>query len=262
MEHYSWIDACDIARKARQNRSSKLERYESLRNCVILNLNRKWTPEEISGRMFFENCKMYVCHQSIYTYIEKHPELKSLLRNYKRKRYVNNHCIKKKLKNLPNIRDREDGDSIYSWEADLVSYGKKTPENVTTLFNRCSKYVRLVKNENGRSETVLRGIYAHKRGIKILTMDRGVEFLDVKSLKKHGIKPWYCDPMSPWQKGGCENSNGRLRWWLPRGTDIEKVSQEDLDKISENMNNTPRKSIGYMTPKEFYELIRKWCTSS
>jgi IS30 family transposase len=121
------------------------------------------------------------------------------------------------------------------------------------LFNRPSKFIKLIKNENGKADIVLNGIYKYSKEIKYLTMDRGIEFLRPKEIKEHGIEPYYCDAMSPWQKGGCENTNGRLRRWLPKKTDITTLSQKDVDSVANNMNNTPRKCIGYKTPQEFYE---------
>jgi IS30 family transposase len=200
--------------------------------------------------------------QTIYAFIKNNKEYERLLPNYKMKRFKNNHCFKSKQANLPSIKERGDSDKITSWEADLVKYGRNTTENVTTLFNRPSKYVRFIKNEDGRAETVLGNIYIYSDGIKILTMDRGIEFLRPQEIRRHGIEPYYCDAMSPWQKGGCENSNRILRRWLPRGTNITEVAQKDLDEIADKMNNTPRKSIGYMTPNEFYANPPIWCTSS
>jgi IS30 family transposase len=186
-----------------------------------------------------------------------------LPRYYERKRYPSNRSLIKKRENLPSISQRvSDKHILWSWETDLVHFGRRTTENVTTLFNRASKYVRIIKNKDKSCKTVLAGIYDHSEGIKILTMDRGVEFLAPEDIRRHGIEPYYCDPGCPGQKGGCENSNRRLRWWLPKRTDITKWDQEALDKVAENMNNTPRKSIGYLTPKEFYTNPPSWCTST
>ena len=162
---------------------------------------------------------------------------------------------------MPSIDNRINSDSINSWEADLIQFNKQTTNNVTTLFNRPSKLVRLIKNENTKTDTVLNGIYKHSEGIKILTMDRGIEFLRPLEIKLHNIEPYYCDAMCPWQKGGCENTNRRIRRWLPRNIDITKIKQEDLDIITKEINNIPRKSIGYRTPAEFYESPPEWCTS-
>ena len=93
-------------------------------------------------------------------------------------------------------------------------------------------------------------------------MDRGIEFLRPSEIKQHKINPYYCDPMRPGQKGGVENTNRRLRRWLPKKMNIDIVTQKDLDLIANETNNIPRKCIGYKTLKEFYENYPKCCTSS
>jgi IS30 family transposase len=261
-EEYDWTTAQNRTRAERYGKRNKIKGSEELEKYITDKLQSKWSPEQIAGRLKRENTKLSVCMQTIYAFVKSEPELKKLLPNYKRKRYVNNRCIMKKLQHLPSIHTRPDKVSIGDYEADLVSFGRKSKQNVTTLFDRSSRSVRLLKNADGRAETVLSKIYEHSAGIRTLTMDRGIEFLRPHELRQHGIEPYYCDPMSPWQKGGCENTNGRLRRWLPRGTDITLIDQADLDKIASNMNNTPRKCIGFLTPKEFNSHPPNWCTSN
>lgn len=134
--------------------------------------------------------------------------------------------------------------------------------NKTTLFNRLTKFVRLIKNIDGKADTVLQGIYNHSEGIKTLTLDRGIEFLRPQEIKEHNITPYYCDPMRPGQKGGVENTNRRLRRWLPKKMNIDIITQKDLDLIANKINNIPRKCIDYKTPKEFYESLTGCCTSN
>lgn len=90
-----------------------------------------------------------------------------------------------------------------------------------------------------------------------MTFDRGSEFLYYTLLSRQlNIKSYYCDPRSPWQKGTVKNTNSRIRRFLPRNTDLEKISNDNLLAIAEQMNNTPRKCLGYRTPKEiFYENL-------
>ena len=130
--------------------------------------------------------------------------------------------------------------------------------NVTTLTERKSRYTVLIKNETRHSNTVMGSIRERLQKFakpmrQTVTFDRGSEFLYYTLLSRQlNIKSYYCDPRSPWQKGTVENTNSRIRRFLPRNTDLEKISNDNLTAIAEQMNNTPRKCLGYRTPKEVF----------
>ena len=259
VKNYNWHDATMVANARRRRGSYKIEQDLGLRDCIIDRLRDKWTPEQIAGRMRLSCAESHVCQKTIYNFVNRDKKLRALLPNHKFIFKKNPNLRAKNCTNLPNISDRTDENHITSWEADLMRFGRKNKANITTLFNRRTKLVRLVRNEDARRVTVLGGVFKNRRGVKILTMDRGLEFIDPAGIKAHGILPFYCDAMSPWQKGGCENTIRRLRRWLPRYTDISSVSQSDIDKIAKAMNNTPRKILGWYTPAEAYRN-HKWCS--
>ncbi len=122
--------------------------------------------------------------------------------------------------------------------------------NVTTLTERKSRYTVLIKNETRHSNTVMGSIRKRlqkfaKAMRQTVTFDRGSEFLYYTLLSRQlNIKSYYCDPRSPWQKGTVENTNSRIRKFLPRNTDLEKISNDTLAAIADRMNNTPRKCLG------------------
>jgi IS30 family transposase len=95
----------------------------------------------------------------------------------------------------------------------------------------------------GRMEALVEDI--PKESVKSITFDNGTEFTEHYKL---GVQTYFCDPYSPWQKPGVENTNGRLRSDLPRWLDVKSLSDEDFDEIIENYNTTPRKKLGFMTP--------------
>lgn len=256
LKNYHWYEAEEQYRKLRFNKVGKIARNEWLRSHILERLSDKWSPEQISGRLRHEQSREYVCHRTIYLYVNKDKSLKKLLPDYAKRWYFRNHNLTKAQENLPSVHDRVESGEPRSWEADLVRFGKRV-QNITTLFNRVSKFVRLIKNLDGRSETVLCGLKRYVSDIKILTMDRGSEFMRVNWFYEHGIMPYYCDAMSPGQKGGCENTNRRLRRYLPKKTDITTVSQSDIDAVELKMNNTPRKCLGWLTPSERHEQITK-----
>lgn len=130
--------------------------------------------------------------------------------------------------------------------------------NVTTLTERKSRYTVLIKNETKHSNTVMGSIRERLRQFskpmrQTVTFDRGSEFLYYPLLSRQlNIKSYYCDPRSPWQKGTVENTNSRIRRFLPRNTDLEQISNDNLTAIADKINNTPRKCLGYRTPKEVF----------
>jgi IS30 family transposase len=249
---YSWVAADRQYKELRFGKPGKIAVNEWLQKHIEDRLNGKWSPEQISGRLKYQENDIYVSFKTIYNYVNNDMRLKKLLPNYDRRWiYRNLKAVNERHKTLPSVHDRDDSCERKSWEADLVRFGKNI-ENITTLFNRKSKLVRLVKNKNGKAETVLGGIKRYAKEIKILTMDRGPEFIMPEWFYDNGIDPYYCDAMSPGQKGGCENTNRRIRRWLPKKTKIELVDQLEIDIIAEEMNNTPRKSLGFRTPAEAY----------
>ena len=97
-----------------------------------------------------------------------------------------------------------------------------------------------------------------------LTQDNGPEFFQHHQLNPLGVKTYFCHPHSPWQKGGIENTNGRLRRYIPRGTDPDSFSDKDLNELASRLNHTPRKCLGFKTPAEAFsnQLLHFKCEST
>jgi IS30 family transposase len=143
------------------------------------------------------------------------------------------------------------------WEGDLVlfsqEYGKA---NLTLLIERRSRYAVLIRNPSRHSVGVIGGIDrvlstlpAHLR--RSITFDRGSEFSRYSQLRQTlGMESFFCQPSAPWQKGSVENSNGRIRRFLPLGTDITLLSDQEIIAVTERMNHTPRKCLEYRSPYE------------
>lgn len=159
------------------------------------------------------------------------------------------------------IRNRPDHidlrQELGHWEADLMMFERDLGKaNVTTLIERKSRYTVLIKNKSRHSYPVMSGIRScllkfPKYLRHTVTFDRGTEFANHPVLSRHlRVQSYYCDPRSPWQKGCVENMNSRLRRFLPRSTDLHALSDDDLNLIASKLNNTPRKCLGYKTPKE------------
>ncbi|MBU1397047.1 MAG: IS30 family transposase, partial [Gammaproteobacteria bacterium] len=140
------------------------------------------------------------------------------------------------------------------WEGDLL-FGNSNSQ-IATLVERHSRYVMLVKVTGKDTETVINALIKHARKLpqelyKTLTWDRGKEMAAHQRFTlATDVKVYFCDPQSPWQRGSNENTNGLLRQYLPKGTDISAYSQAQLNGLARRLNDRPRKTLNYETPAE------------
>jgi IS30 family transposase len=146
-----------------------------------------------------------------------------------------------------------------AWECDLIQFRQEFGgTNLTSLVERVSRFTVLMKNADRRSRPVMDGLIASLSPLpafarQSITFDRGLEFLAWPYLQAGlGIATWFCDPQSPWQKGTVENTNGRVRRWLPREIDPKMLTTRGTNAICQQLNSTPRKCLGYRTPAEVF----------
>lgn len=266
-EHYMPGLAHELAKERHPCANNKLQMNLDLNKYVRDGLQNGWTPEQIAGRMKHEKKPFYVCAESIYRFIYKYKnlELYKFLPGRKLKRKRRDQRDKRKIKpqmQMRNISNRSEEinlrDTIGHWEADTIRFplGQKTC--VTTLVERKSRFVWLRKNENRNSKIVMEHIFnaikkAPKKIWRSLTFDQGGEFMEFRKIERQTkCKIFFCDPHSPWQRGTNENTNGRLRRFLPKKFKIDEVNQDFLDIIATQVNDTPRKCLGYKTPREVF----------
>ena len=142
------------------------------------------------------------------------------------------------------------------WEGDLL-FGSSNSQ-IATLVERQTRYLMLVKLAAKDTETVVGALIKNTRKLpqelyKSLTWDRGKEMADHKRFTlATDIQVYFCDPRSPWQRGSNENTNGLLRQYLPKGIDISGYSQAKLNAVARQLNERPRKTLGYQTPAEMF----------
>ncbi len=140
------------------------------------------------------------------------------------------------------------------WEGDLVMGSGGSC--FVTLVERHSRYLVIVKVANRKSETVVSALIDQAKKMptqlyKSLTWDRGLEMADHKRFTlATDIAVYFCDPQSPWQRGSNENTNGLLRRYFPKGTNLSLHSQQDLTQAARRLNERPRKTLGFETPAE------------
>jgi transposase, IS30 family len=154
--------------------------------------------------------------------------------------------------------------SLGHWEGDTIRFPIEQKGCVTTLVERKSRFLCLRKNERKSAPRIIEQIFnviksSPRKIWDSITFDQGPEFMSYRLIeRKTNCKIFFCNPSSPWQRGSNENTNGRLRRYLPKKHHIDETSQEDLDRIASLINNTPRKCLGYQTPREVF--IQCWKT--
>jgi IS30 family transposase len=216
-------------------------------------LAENWSPQQIAGwlkRTFPDSESLHVSHETIYRslFIQARGALKKELTQHLRTRRTirrSRHASRKgrgggQITDLISIRERPDSVEDRAvpghWEGDLIAGSKNT--YIATLVERYSRYVMLVKVPNKETETVINALIDHAHKLptelyKSLTWDRGLEMANQKRFTlATNITVYFCDPRSPWQRGSNENTNGLLRQYFPKRTDLSVHSQETLDRVA------------------------------
>src|SRR5271154_2371347 len=243
--------------------------HRRLRAVVASKLILKWSPEQISGWLKTEYPKdkrMRVSHETIYRslFIQARgvlkKELMDHLRTKRRMRRSQHSRIFKdsrgRIADAISIRERpaevEDRAVPGHWEGDLLSGSKNS--HMVTLVERHSRFAMLIRVPSKDTAVVVAALSRHIRKLpatlrRSLTWDRGLEMAKHKTFTvATDVKVYFCDPQSPWQRGTNENTNGLLRQYFPRGTDLSGYTQADLDKVALRLNQRPRKTLGFQTP--------------
>ncbi len=256
--------------RARRPKACRLATHPSLRHAVAARLAEQWSPQQIAGwlrQAFPSDADMQVSHETIYRslFVQSRGVLKrELLQHLRRHRQYRHARAASRVGHHPgqiidavSIRDRpaEVGDRAVPghWEGDLL-VGRGQASQVATLVERQSRYLMLVRVPSKDTRTVVaalaRRIQRLPQGLmKSLTWDRGTELAGHRAFTiATEVQVYFCDPQSPWQRGSNENTNGLLRQYLPKGTDLSVYTQAQLDAIALRLNTRPRLTLGFQTP--------------
>ena len=257
--------------RAHRAKRCKLAKNPALARIVAEKLQLEWSPDQIAGWLKYtypDDENYQVSHETIYLtlFIQARGALKKELIQYLRKpramRRSRHHTQKTKdhgrISNTVSIRERpaevEDRAVPGHWEGDLLCGSNNS--QIATLVERQTRLLMLVRVPSKDTKTVIDALIkqAHKLPrelYKSLTWDRGKEVADHQRFSLDtGIKVYFCDPQSPWQRGSNENTNGLLRQYFPKGMDLSNVHQNRLNAVARRLNERPRKTLQYRTPAE------------
>ncbi len=260
--------AWELAKRPKQ---CVLAANAKLRRLVASKLRSNWAPQQIAGWLklqYADNNAMHVSHETIYRslYVQARGVLEAELMKHLRTRRLMRRSKNATTKGQPrgqiidavSIRERpaevEDRAIPGHWEGDLLSGSNNT--HIATLVERHSRFTVLLKVRGKDTESVVSALI--KRVLKLptelrgsITWDRGTELAQHKKFTLATDVPMYfCDPQSPWQRGTNENTNGLLRQYFPKGTRLDGYSQAELNKIASQLNQRPRKTLGFVTPTD------------
>jgi IS30 family transposase len=258
-------------KRARRPKRCKLATNPWLRQAVASKLRLNWAPEQIAGwlnRAHPEGERYQVSHETIYRslFVQARGVLKKELlchlrskRTIRRSKQAGLHGDGRgQIKDPVSIRARpaavEDRAVPGHWEGDLLSGSKNS--YIATLIERHTRYVMLAKVANKDTQTVVSALIKQAKKLpselyKSLTWDRGKELADHRQFTlTTNIDVYFCDPQSPWQRGSNENTNGLLRQYFPKGTDLSVHSQAHLNKVARQLNERPRETLQFETPAE------------
>ncbi|MBI3710313.1 MAG: IS30 family transposase [Proteobacteria bacterium] len=262
--------------QSRQSRNrAKLRPGTALFQTVARHLRQGWSPLQIAGRlrrMHPDAAAQRVCHETIYVALyvlprgELRRELLACLRQGHKTRRPRSRGTDRRNRIAEELRIAARPAAVAErrvpghWEGDLLK-GAHNRSAVGTLVERTSRLVMIARME---AANALAAQHAFERLFapvppalrKTLTYDRGSEMARHRELtRRTGVKVYFADPYSPWQRGSNENTNGLIRQYLPKGTDLSRYSQADLDAIAHLLNTRPRKVLDFQTPREVFDKL-------
>ena len=263
-------DVCTWYR-ARRPKPCRLATSAALRALVAAKLAADWSPQQIAGwlkQTFPDHPHLQVSHETIYVslFVQSRGVLKKELFTHLRRRRRRRQArqattagqARGRIIDAVSIRERPaeaaDRAGPGHWEGDLLSGARNS--HIATLVERRSRFVLLVRLPGKDTVRVVRALSRAVRALPAglmasLTWDRGGELAAHRTFTvATDVHVYFCDPQSPWQRGTNENTNGLLRQYFPRGTDLSTYTQADLDAVAQRLNSRPRKTLGYLTPAD------------
>jgi len=250
-----------VRREASKYQGMKIEKNNALRIYIIDKLKAHWNPDEIAGRMKDDQAPFYASKTAIYDWLRSSWGQQYCVYLYSRSYHKRKRKKKTEKVMIPNrigIGLRPLGATNRTryghWEGDTVVSGKLTGSRtaLSVIYERKAKYIEARRIKNLRPEShnqALLNMLENKKTLS-LTQDNGIEN---RAHEKLGIKTFFCNPYSSWQKGGVEQAIKMIRWFIPKGKDIKHYPKEYVKLVITLLNKKPRKSLGYKTPNEIMQ---------
>ncbi|MEK7129196.1 MAG: IS30 family transposase [Patescibacteria group bacterium] len=256
-------------------RPKKIENNLLLKEYINSKIKLDWSPQQIANRLkeaYPLDMSMRVSHETIYTYLYCLPrgtlrkELMSHLRKERAERQKRGtvHKMRRMIPDMVSISERpkEVADRTVPghWEGDLI-VGKGHKSAIGTLVERTTRTVILVPLKAKDAFSVRKAFEKEIKKLprqmkQSLTYDRGMEMFEHKLFTEHTkMQVYFADPYSPWQRGTNENTNGLLRQYFPKGTDLSLISRQEIKRVQRQLNGRPRKVLGYRTPYESFNSL-------
>jgi IS30 family transposase len=266
-----WAQVRSEERRRKASRRPRIK-DERVRSYIREKLALGWSPEILAGRLALEHPGLRISHEAIYQYLydrrtKGRKELIQLLRRAHRKRLRKGLGRKVRKTKIPNripIESRPkavDSRRYYGhWEGDTME-SQKSPPVLNSLTERKSRFLLLTKLERRASAETKRAIVGRLAGLppalrKTITLDNGTEnTLHEEITQQIGAQCYFARPYASWQRGTNEQTNGMVRWYLPKGTDFRNISEEEIAAVESRINNRPRKCLKYKTPLEVFTRV-------
>ncbi len=254
-----------LERKAKHG--LKINRHPELKSMVIEQLRDGWSPEVIAGRMRLKKSPFWVSHEAIYQFVygdegRKFGLFKHLLRARPRRGMVGGRRPRSAIPERVSIHDRPahiaTREEFGHLEGDLTFFRNNKSTNIGVVVERKTRFIQLLFNQSKHAVVVMKGIFNKLAKLpafarKSITFDNGLEFVRHTLLKRFmSMNTYFCDKHSPWQKGQVEQMNVMLHRYLPKKSNINEVSYEQIELIQDKLNNRPRKCLGFKTPAEAF----------
>lgn len=264
--------------RTRRPKPTKLVSHPKLLERVVADLEGFWSPLQIATRLrkeFGDDDSMRISHETIYKSLyvqgrgELRRELARCLRSGRAKRVSRGHRrTHRPIPDMVMISERppeiEDRAVPGHWEGDLL-LGREGKSAIGTLVERTTRYVMLFRIPKQRTaeqvrEAMTETIQTLPEALRrSLTWDQGGELAQhVRFTVDTGVQIYFCDPHSPWQRGSNENTNGLLRQYFPKGTSLRDVTDEELQRVADSLNNRPRQTLDWSKPKEKLAELVAW----
>ncbi len=267
--HYRAKTAHDLAKcRKRRAAQSNPQKGDDVWEYVEEKIKKGWSPEIISGRLKIDNPHLSVSHEAIYQYVYRQGfELASYLpwrrplRRPKGPRKAKQSSIPNRFSILQRPEEVNRRDEIGHWESDSI-VSRKSKESLNVMVERLSRLAQISKISDMKPVTTQTAIVSRLKDFKeslrrSLTYDNGFENRNHQIInEKLGTKSYFCQPYHSWEKGSVEQVNMLIRRYIPKKTDLSKVTDKQINLIESQLNNRPRKCLGYKTPWEVFNSFR------